>query len=146
MTNHEPVDRRERVREMRNGDGVVRQRIVEDAAAAREQTLNRIGQFVWLIFGALISLIALRVVLKAVGANPANTFAQLIYEFTEIFLQPFFGLLGTPAAGEAGQFQLELSSLVAIVVYALIAYVIVRLIKIIFGKSSVRRISTIERD
>lgn len=146
MTSHEPIDRRERVREIRDADGVMRQRIVEDAAASRERTLDRIGQFIWLIFGAIMALIGLRVVLKAIGANPANTFAQVVYDFTDIFLQPFFGLLGTPAAGEAGQFQFELSSLVAIVVYALIAFVIVRLVKIVFATSAVRRTSTIEKD
>ena len=58
-------------------------------------------QLVWLLFGILETLLALRFGLKLIGANPDNPIAVLIYGFTSLFLFPFTGLTGTPAAGSA---------------------------------------------
>jgi hypothetical protein len=85
----------------------------------------KLTQLVWLAFGSLEALIALRVVLKLIGANPASPFAVLIYAFTDIFLWPFAGLTRTP--GAAGM-VLEISSLIAMVVYALAAWIIAKVV------------------
>jgi hypothetical protein len=86
-------------------------------------------QLVWLLFGVLEALIALRIGLKLIGANPASPVAVFIYGFTDLFLWPFTGLTGTPAAGGM---VLELSSVIAMVVYALIAWALERVIWVIF--------------
>ena len=86
-------------------------------------------QLVWLLFGILEALIALRIGLKLIGANPANPFSGLVYGFTSLFLFPFTGLVGTPAAGGM---VLEISSVIAMVVYALIAWALERIIWVIF--------------
>lgn len=86
-------------------------------------------QLVWLLFGILEALIALRIGLKLIGANPASPIATFIYGFTSFFLSPFEGLTGTP---EAGGMVLEISSVIAMVVYALIAWALERAIWVIF--------------
>ena len=86
-------------------------------------------QLVWLFFGILEVLIGLRVFLKLIAANPESPIAQFIYGFTNLFLFPFQGLTVTPSAGGM---ILEISSLIAMVVYALIAWAIERLIWVIF--------------
>jgi hypothetical protein len=86
-------------------------------------------QVVWLVFGILEVMILLRIALKALGANAASPIAAFIYGFTDLFLWPFQGLTGTPAAGGM---VLEISSLIAVVVYALIAYALVKIIWVIF--------------
>jgi uncharacterized protein YggT (Ycf19 family) len=86
-------------------------------------------QLVWWLFGILEALIALRFVLKLIAANPDSPIAALIYRFTDLFLLPFKGLTATPAAGGM---VLELSSLIALVVYALIGWAIERLIWVLF--------------
>ena len=86
-------------------------------------------QLVWLGFGILETLIALRILLKLIAANPASPIAVLIYGFTDLFLFPFVGLTATPAVGGM---VLELSSFFAMVVYALIAWAIERTIWVIF--------------
>ena len=86
-------------------------------------------QLVWLFFGILEVLIGLRVFLKLIAANPESPIAQFIYGFTNLFLFPFQGLTVTPSAGGM---VLEISSLIAMVVYALIAWAIERLIWVIF--------------
>ena len=86
-------------------------------------------QLVWLLFGILEALIALRIVLKLMAANPASPIAALIYRITDLFLWPFSGLTATPTFGGM---VLELSSFIAMVVYALIAWAIERLIWVLF--------------
>jgi hypothetical protein len=86
-------------------------------------------QLVWLLFGILEAMIALRVGLKLIGANAASPFAVFIYGFTSIFLLPFQGLTGTP---EAGGMVLEISSIIAMVVYALVGWALERIIWVIF--------------
>ncbi|MBE3037206.1 MAG: YggT family protein, partial [Chloroflexi bacterium] len=86
-------------------------------------------QLVWLLFGILEALLALRFGLKLIGANPASPFAVFIYGFTSLFLFPFEGLTGTPAAGGM---VLEISTVIAMVVYALIGWALERIIWVIF--------------
>src|SRR3989337_1390207 len=86
-------------------------------------------QLVWLLFGILEALIALRIGLKLIGANPASPIAEFIYGFTSLFLLPFAGLTATPSAGGL---VLEISSVIAMVVYALIAWALERTIWVIF--------------
>ena len=86
-------------------------------------------QLVWLLFGALVALIALRIGLKLIDANPESPIAVLLYAVTDLFLFPFAGLVGSPAAGGM---VLELSSFIAMVVYALIAWALAKTIWLIF--------------
>ncbi|MDP2966384.1 MAG: YggT family protein [Pelolinea sp.] len=86
-------------------------------------------QVVWLVLGILEALLALRFGLKLIGANPASPIAVFIYGFTNLFLFPFTGLTGTPTAGSM---VLEISTVIAMVVYALIAWALERIIWVIF--------------
>lgn len=101
----------------------------------REQRLFsfKATQLIWLAFGLVEALILMRIVLKLIGANPASLFAALIYDVSYIFLFPFEGLVGTPAAGG---FALELSSIIAMIVYALLAWGIERIVWILFYRPS----------
>jgi hypothetical protein len=86
-------------------------------------------QLIWLGLVLLEALIALRIGLKLIGANPSNPFAAFTFGLSDIFLFPFEGLIGTPASGG---FALELSSFVAMVVYALLAWAFERIVWLIF--------------
>ena len=86
-------------------------------------------QVVWLLLSIFEALLALRFILKLIGANPANPFAAALYGFTGLFLFPFAGLIGTPAAGGM---VLEVSTLIAMLVYGLIAWAVERIIFVIF--------------
>jgi len=83
---------------------------------------------IWLLAGLLEALLGFRFALKLIGANPANPFAQLVYSFSNIFVLPFQGLTATPAAGGA---VLELSTLIAMVVYALLFWAFAKLVWVI---------------
>lgn len=86
-------------------------------------------QLIWLLLGILEALIALRIGLKLIGANPESPIVTLIYGFTSLFLFPFTGLIGSPTAGSM---ELELSSMFAMLVYALIAWAVERTVWLVF--------------
>lgn len=90
---------------------------------------SRVAQLVYVVFGIVIALIIIRVVLKALAANPGAGFTSFLYSVTNPLVAPFQGIFATPQSG-AGS-VLELSSIVAIIVYALIAWALVRLIEIL---------------
>jgi len=86
-------------------------------------------QLVWLLFGVLEALIALRIGLKLIGANPESPIVALIYGLTFMFLFPFEGLVASPTVGGM---VLEISSMFAMLIYALIAWVVERTVWLIF--------------
>ncbi len=96
-----------------------------------EGTLRRITGLIQLGFGVLNGLIGLRFLLKLMAANPANPFASLIYFITSPFLWMFQGLTRTPAFEGI---EIEFFSLIAIIVYSLIGWVIIQLLWILFSR------------
>jgi YggT family protein len=99
-------------------------------------------QLVWLLVGIIEALIGARVVLKFIAANPENAFAQFVYNASAVFLAPFFGLTGSPAAGGS---VLEVPSLIAMAVYAFVGWGLVQLAGMLFGRSVTRSTSTYDR-
>jgi uncharacterized protein YggT (Ycf19 family) len=94
-------------------------------------TLRRITGLIQLAFIILDGLIGIRFLLKLMAANPANPFAQLVYFITAPFLWIFQGITYTPTLGGI---QIELFSLIAMVVYALVGWIIVQLIWLLFSR------------
>ncbi len=87
-----------------------------------------IGWIIYVLLGIVIALIVLRVILKALAANSGAAFTDFVYNVTGPLVAPFQGIFGTPHTSNGSVF--ELSSVVAIVVYAIIAWVVVRLISL----------------
>lgn len=84
---------------------------------------------IWLALIMLEGLIALRISLKMIGANANSGFAVLVYNLSNIFLFPFAGL--TPSY-TSGAIVLEVSSFIAMAVYALLFWGIERVVWVIF--------------
>ncbi|MGH7763222.1 MAG: YggT family protein [Candidatus Dormibacteraceae bacterium] len=93
---------------------------------------GRAVELIYLVFGIINGLLLIRVVLKLLGANALAGFASFVYGITGVFLAPFRNLLPTVGSGQS---QLEMSAVVAILVYALIGWVIARIVKIMFSRS-----------
>lgn len=74
---------------------------------------------VWYIAGFIIVFLALRVLLLLLAANQGNFFVDLVYGVGGFFAMPFAGIFGSPTYG---QLFLDTASIVAIVVYALLAW------------------------
>lgn len=88
----------------------------------------KITQWIWLVLGIIEIFIGLRVILKLIGANPDSPFAAFIYDVSAFFLRPFAGLVGTPTAGAM---TLEIYAIIAMLVYALLAWGIERIIWVV---------------
>jgi len=101
------------------------------AQSEQRSFISRLTQLVWLLFGVLEALIGLRVFLKLIAANPNSPFAALVYNLSSLFVWPFSGLTRTPAAEGM---VLDIPSIIAMLVYALVAWAIVRLIWIVLDR------------
>lgn len=88
----------------------------------------RATQLTYLVLGVLEALMITRVVLKLLAANPASGFVRFVYNASAPLVAPFQGIFPTPSTQHS---VLELSSLVAIAVYALIAWGIVGIISVL---------------
>lgn len=92
---------------------------------------SKLKKSIWYICGFLEVLFAFRLVFKVLGANPASGFVSLIYSVTGVFLAPFNGIFRSAVTnGIETKSVLEPMTLIAMIVYALIVYGIVRLIEI----------------
>lgn len=81
---------------------------------------------VWFLAGVIIVLLALRVLLLLLAANQGNAFVDFIYTLGGMFAAPFYGIFSyEPAYGKS---VFEISSVVAIAVYALVAWGITKLV------------------
>lgn len=85
---------------------------------------------VYYVLGLIEVLLIFRLVFKLLGANPGSGFVAFIYGLSSIFLAPFMGIfrsLYTP--GIETQAVLEPATLIAMLVYAIIAYGVVKLLE-----------------
>ena len=105
------------------------------SVASSTQTIEYL---IYFFFGALEILLTFRLVLKLMGASMASGFVGLIYGLSGIFILPFEGIFrrGTTQGIETTA-VLEPSTLVAIIVYAILAWGIVKLVQIISGEKQV---------
>lgn len=91
-----------------------------------------IRKIVYYILGILETILAFRLVFKLLGANPGSGFVSFIYDISGGFLAPFSGIFKSAVTnGLETKAVLEPSTIIAMIVYALIAYGIVKLIIII---------------
>ncbi len=89
----------------------------------------KVTQLIWLLLGILEAMLALRFVFKLIGVNAANSFAILLYTVSGFFLKPFASLIRSPAA--AGM-VLEISTLIAMIIYWIIAWALERIVYVLF--------------
>ena len=102
------------------------------SVASQSQTIEYL---VYFFFGLLEILLAFRLVLKLSGASAASGFVSLIYGITGIFIMPFEGMFSRGyAQGIETTAVIEPSTIVAIVVYAVVAWGVVKLIRIFSGE------------
>lgn len=82
-----------------------------------------------IIFGVIEVALGFRLVFKLLGANPENAFVQGIYTFTWIFVGIFEGIFSrVTTKGAETTAVFEPATLIAMVVIAVIAYFVLKLI------------------
>lgn len=86
---------------------------------------------VYYVLGVLEVLLAFRLIFKLLGANPQSPFVSFIYSVSQAFLSPFTGIFRSAVTkGIEAQSVLEPTTIIAMIVYAILAWGIVKLIEI----------------
>ena len=80
---------------------------------------------IWFIAGLFSVIIALRFIFLLLGANQGAWFTDLVYGLSTPLVSPFLGICGAPTYGVA---VFEVSSLLAIAIYSLIAWGLAKLV------------------
>lgn len=89
-------------------------------------------KLVYYVLGVLEVLFAFRLVFKLLGANPWSGFVSFIYSVSQVFLAPFINIFRPGVTrGNMTQAVLEPATVIGMIVYAIIAWGIVKLIEII---------------
>lgn len=86
--------------------------------------LYRGTQIVWYVLGLIEALLAFRFILKLLAANPGAVFSSLIYNISYPFATPFLNVFHVTMI-EGSVF--EWTTLLAMLVYWLIAFAIIKL-------------------
>ncbi len=87
-----------------------------------------IRRVIFYLLDLVLIVLVTRFILRALGASSSGSFVNFIYSISWPLVAPFQGV-AAPVFVEGGVF--EWTSLVAITVYTLIAYVIIRLFRIL---------------
>ena len=143
QSNEVAVDRREETVTTQQPGYAATEQVTRDVAAERRLGMFQVTRITWTILGILEILLALRFVLKLIAANPNAGFAVFMYGITGVFVVPFTGLVATWFSGET---ILEVTTLMAMAVYALLAWVVVRVIPIVTDRASARTVTRSTRE
>ncbi len=101
----------------REGNTQIRRQTVATASSVDGTIIVR--RVIYYLAGIIMALLALRVVLLLLAANQGSPFVDFIYSVSGAFAWPFFGIFNyLPTYGQS---IFEISSVVAIVVYGLVA-------------------------
>jgi len=141
--NDESVDRREETLVTHHPGYAATEQVVRDVAAERRWGWFQFNRIMWSMLAFLEILLAFRVVLRMMAANPNSGFAVLIYGITGIFVGPFNGLIATPISGGS---SLEVTSLIAMAVYALIFWGVAYVIRLVMDRPGARSFTRTTRE
>lgn len=111
----------------------VREVAETEASIARARTIARVSQVVDYVFFLIYGIIALEIVLEALGARDNAGFKQFIDTLSAPLLAPFEGLMADPGAGSS---RFMISYVVALIVYFLIHLAVKGLLRLFVQKKT----------
>lgn len=102
----------------------------------RDATTNQTVEYlIYFFFGIVEVLLLFRIVLMLTGASRGSGFVDMVYNFTGIFVMPFDGIFRSFfSKGIETTSILEPGTIVAIIVYPLLAFGIVKLLRLVSGE------------
>lgn len=116
----------------------------EDKNLRKASLRNWITGVIYFLLGVLEVILGLRFIFRLLGANEGSSFTRALYDFSHIFVGPFNGIFNDQTIGSTSVF--ELSTLVAMLIYALIAWGLVSLARVLLTPSyGGQRVSTMRR-
>lgn len=109
--------------------------IANNSAEGNASGTQTVEYLVYFIFGIVEILLTFRLVLKLLGASLSSTFVGMVYDLSGIFVSPFEGIFRRGLTeGVETTSVFEPGTIIAIIVYAVVAWGIVQLVRIFSGK------------
>lgn len=93
----------------------------------KKKVIFKTYQIIWYILGVVEVLLAFRIFFKALAANPTG-FVRFIYDISDPLALPFAGIFRLTVSKSN---IIEWSTLIAMIVYPIIAYGVVKLIQLV---------------
>ncbi len=100
--------------------------------ANQNSAVARVVNIVYFLFGALELLLAVRVILRLVGANTDNGFANFINVLTAPFVALFASLVQNPVL--SGTSVLEITTIFAMVIWAIVGWLLSQFIWLVLSR------------
>lgn len=119
-----------------------------DAPHTLPRRMRRTSKTIRFIFTVVEVILAFRFFLKLIGANPSSPFGSFLFGLTDPLVGPFESLLANPDVGAS---ELELTTLLALIVYPVFGWMVIRGIQLMFyheqgGQQTVRQKRRTERE
>jgi hypothetical protein len=109
-----------------------RAEVFEDVNQRRANIRYWITRVTYFVLGVLEIILLLRFLFRLLGANEGNAFILFLYNLSHVFVGAFNGIFNDQALGRS---VFETSTLIAMLVYALIGWGIVSLGRVMFASN-----------
>ena len=113
-----------------SSDGESAETRLEEARTVR-YAIGKLNDFLQWFMAVLEVTLAIRFLLKLIGADPNNMFAGFCYALTEIILFPFLAIVKDPSLHQNQAF--EISTLIGMAIYYLIFWAVRRFLRILIS-------------
>jgi hypothetical protein len=107
-----------------------RAEVFEDDNLHRANIRSWITRITYFVLGVLEVVLLLRFLFRFLGANQDSDFVMFLYNLSHVFVAAFNGIFSDQALGKS---VFETSTLIAMIVYALLAWGIVSLGRVLFA-------------
>jgi hypothetical protein len=104
----------------------------QEEARTIRYAIGKLNDFLSWFTAVLEITLAIRFLLKLIGANPSNLFAGFLYALTDIIVFPFNNIVGAPSIHPPYQ-VFDWPTLIAMGIYALIFWAIRRFLRILIS-------------
>ena len=103
--------------------------VVVETIRPEPPEFRRLRRVIYYIFDSIVLVITLRFFFAFLGANPVNGFVSFIHAISDPLIAPFRSITAPAIIG--GGSVIEWAALFAILLYAIIAYLLVRLFRLL---------------
>ncbi len=107
------------------------QQVFEDQNQMRTNIRFWTSTILYFLLGVLEVILALRFIFRLLGANEYNSFIPFLYNLSYPFVFAFHGIFDARTLGKTG--VIEFSTLIAMLIYALLVWGIVTFVRVIFA-------------
>jgi hypothetical protein len=106
------------------------EQVYDDPYTRRLNILDRVVQIMYFLTGALEVLLGLRLIFRLINSSTANGLVNFVYNLSAPFVGAFNGIFNDQSLGRGS--VLEFSTIIAMLIYALLCWGMVQLLYVLF--------------